>query len=359
MVVALDLVFLGLLSLQFESALLLAMAVGGWVYFPLRQVVWRRLSDGTRARTGDLLPDILALTSHTAGDSLLRRKDWLALWDRAFSPLSVHETRDAPDVPQVDPQGRCLTVPGGEGLPALVLTLAGRGQRLFRPDDARRAAEIVRLVRTGLASHQSFEQGARQERQRIASDLHDDLGATLLSIAQTSAAGPASTLARQAIEELRLSVRGLTGDAAPLADALADWRAETVSRLMAASIEVLWDAEGTPDDVHIPASLRTQVTRILREAVSNVIRHSGARHCRINLTLQAGVLRLDVNDEGRGVAGAADGAVSRQARGMGLANMERRAHKLGGHYVLATSAMGGVHVQVRVPLDQSATIAAT
>ena len=56
-----------------------------------------------------------------------------------------------------------MWIPGWGGLHALRLFLPERGQRLFRPDDAVRAREIVRLVRTGLTSHQSFERGVREE----------------------------------------------------------------------------------------------------------------------------------------------------------------------------------------------------
>ncbi len=75
------------------------------------------------------------------------------------------------------------------------------------------------------------EQVTEKERKRIAGDLHDDLGAKLLTIVHTSESERISTLAREALEEMRLSVRGLTGKAVRLADALADWRAEIVSRL--------------------------------------------------------------------------------------------------------------------------------
>ena len=45
-----------------------------------------------------------------------------------------------------------------------------------------------------------------------------------------------------------------------------------------------------------------------------------------------------------------------QTQGMGLANMERRARKLAGHYALRVSHLGGVHVQCRVPMGLSATM---
>ena len=56
-----------------------------------------------------------------------------------------------------------------------------------------------------------IEQVTARERKRIAADLHDDLGAKLLTIVHTSESERIATLARDALEEMRLSVRGLTG----------------------------------------------------------------------------------------------------------------------------------------------------
>ena len=102
------------------------------------------------------------------------------------------------------------------------------------------------------------EQVTLQERKRIAADLHDDLGAKLLTIVHTSESERISTLAREALEEMRLSVRGLTGKPVKLIDALGDWRAEVVGRLSQTGIEGEWNApsdESAADPVG--ARLRT------------------------------------------------------------------------------------------------------
>ena len=96
-------------------------------------------------------------------------------------------------------------------------------------------AEIERNFRQ--LAELRVEQVTERERKRIAADLHDDLGAKLLTIVHTSDSERISTLAREALEEMRLSVRGLTGRPVRLADALGDWRAEVVSRLGQAGIE--------------------------------------------------------------------------------------------------------------------------
>lgn len=228
-------------------------------------------------------------------------------------------------------------------------------------------------------------QAAEAERQRIASDLHDDLGAKLLTIAQsseTSLSGPddgkpgltgarTAQLARQALDEMRLSVRGLTASPMPARDLFADWRGETLQRLELAHIRGHWQQPEPPEGLQLNARLQVQLTRVLREAISNVIRHSQATACSVQLVVDAGHLSLCIDDNGRGLPAAgspirqqpglgqatrAQGAAAAPAGGTGhgLINIERRAFHLGGSHRFGTSALGGASVQIRVPLDQAA-----
>lgn len=207
-------------------------------------------------------------------------------------------------------------------------------------------------------------EATQQERQRIASDLHDDLGAKLLTIAQT-AQGPmgegerVSALARQALDDMRLSVRGIVGEAALASHVLADWRAETVARLGDAGIAPEWCADDPPDGWVLPARTHVQLTRVLREAVSNTIRHSGASRCRVRIGWSTHALVLQVDDDGRGLP-PTDPAAAPLSGGHGLPNIERRARKLGGEHTFAPGEWGGLCVWVSVPLgaDASATMPA-
>lgn len=358
LVVALDAAFVALLSVQVDHALMLALALGGWAYFPLRQWIWRRLSRDGGASTRDLLPDVVALISRGALDAARLRHDWRALWDKLFEPLMVVPLDPAPEAACVIDGGRRLQVPGGEGLPGLTLELAARGRRLFTPQDARRANEMARLVLHGLRTQASLEASVRQERARIASDLHDDLGATLLTIAQAGDAPHErhriARLARQALDEMRLSVRGLAGEAAPVHEAWADWRSETVTRLMQAGIGIVWLADEPPAVAMLPARTHVQLTRVLREAVSNVIRHSAAAVCTVRLQWTGERMKLSVQDNGQGL----DPAAGSSPVGHGLPNIERRVRHLGGSFRLVTAPDGGALLEVEVPVQEpSATIA--
>ncbi|MET0210057.1 MAG: ATP-binding protein, partial [Burkholderiaceae bacterium] len=208
-------------------------------------------------------------------------------------------------------------------------------------------AEIERNFRQ--LSELRVEQVTERERKRIAADLHDDLGAKLLTIVHTSDSERISTLAREALEEMRLSVRGLTGKPVRLADALGDWRAEVVSRLAQAGIEGTWDA---PEDLPQTLSARgyVQTTRILREATSNIIKHSGATHCSVTAGIHDGDFQLVVQDNGDGIASEIDG---RMDRGHGLASMKNRAKQLQGQCLVESGPGYGTVIRLTVPLDRA------
>jgi signal transduction histidine kinase len=191
------------------------------------------------------------------------------------------------------------------------------------------------------------EQVTERERKRIAADLHDDLGAKLLTIVHTSESERISTLAREALEEMRLSVRGLTGKPVRLIDALGDWRAEVVSRLAQAGVEAEWDSP--TDDVPQTLSARAyvQTTRILREAVSNIIKHSGASHCEVRCGIDGGDFQLVVQDNGRGIPLELDGRLD---RGHGMSSMKHRAKQLQGQCLVESGPGYGTVIRLTLPV---------
>ncbi|MGE5116397.1 MAG: sensor histidine kinase [Betaproteobacteria bacterium] len=192
-----------------------------------------------------------------------------------------------------------------------------------------------------------IEQVIERERKRIAADLHDDLGAKLLTIVHTSESDRISSLAREALEEMRLSVRGLTGKPVRLADALADWRAEFVSRLGQANIGAQWQSPGEELAQTLPARAYVQTTRILREAVNNIIKHSGASRCMVASKVQDGDFMLTVQDNGGGIPMELDGKLD---RGHGMASMKQRAKQLQGQCLVESGPGFGTVIRLTIPL---------
>lgn len=193
------------------------------------------------------------------------------------------------------------------------------------------------------------EQVTAKERKRIAADLHDDLGAKLLTIVHTSDNDRISTLAREALEEMRLSVRGLTGRAVQLGDAIGDWRSEIMMRLSQGGVELAWD---TPDELTfseraMSARAYVQTTRILREAVSNVLKHSGASHCQISIRQDHNDFELTISDNGKGIPMEMDGKLD---RGHGMSTMKGRAKQLQGQCLVESGPGYGTTIRLTLPL---------
>ena len=195
------------------------------------------------------------------------------------------------------------------------------------------------------------EQVTQQERKRIAGDLHDDLGAKLLTIVHISDSERISTLAREALEEMRLSVRGLTGKPVKLIDALGDWRAEVVGRLSQTGVECEWSAPTEDIPQTLSARAYVQTTRIVRESVSNIIKHSAASRCSIRCRVRNGDFRLAIQDNGRGIPLELDGRLD---RGHGMASMKQRAKQLHGQCLVESGPGYGTVIRLTLPLEQQA-----
>lgn len=199
-----------------------------------------------------------------------------------------------------------------------------------------------------------IEQVTERERKRIAADLHDDLGAKLLTIVHTSDNERISTLAREALEEMRLSVRGLTGRPVRLIDALGDWRAEAMSRLSQTGIEARWVAPTDDLPQTLSARAYVQTTRILREAVNNIIKHSGATHCTVTCQIDGSDFQLAIQDNGRGIPMELDGRLD---RGHGMSSMKHRAKQLQGQCLVESGPGYGTVIRLTLPLERHAVAA--
>jgi hypothetical protein len=186
------------------------------------------------------------------------------------------------------------------------------------------------------------------ERKRIAADLHDDLGAKLLTIVHTSRSDRIAALGREALDEMRLSVRGLTGRPMELSEALADWRTEAMTRLTPTGIELSWSLPMEELPQVLGARTMVQTTRILREVFNNLIRHSQAGRCVVTTAVQPEQLTIEIRDNGVGFE--MERLNARQA-GLGLLNMQHRARQLQGQCEIESQPGAGSVVRLSLPLQ--------
>jgi two-component system sensor histidine kinase DesK len=187
------------------------------------------------------------------------------------------------------------------------------------------------------------------ERERIAGDLHDLLGQTLSVIVLKSELaskllrvdpGRAATeisdverISRDALGQVRRAVHGFRD--ATLSDELV--RARAVLQTAGVHVDVDVDQALTPD-----RRIEHAAAMIVREAVTNVVRHARATRCRISAKSCDGQLVVQVEDDGVGSPGV---------EGAGIESMRTRAREIGG--MLDHRSQRGVVVTLRAPLAGS------
>jgi signal transduction histidine kinase len=242
-----------------------------------------------------------------------------------------------------------------------------RGDEL-KPDDLRLlqdlgpqlgvAIEAVRLKRDLQRARERLVSALEDERRRLRHDLHDGLGPTLTAITLRADAAtnllakdPARSLellaelrgaAGDAIAEVRQLVHGLRPmalDELGLVGAIRE-QGIGVDRAGMAGPDVVID-EG-PKLPPLPAAVEVAAYRIATEAITNAIRHAGARHCRVRIIANT-ALEVEVTDDGHGWDG-------RLTPGVGIQSMRERAADLGGTLTIAPVPGGGTSVIARLPL---------
>jgi ligand-binding sensor domain-containing protein/signal transduction histidine kinase len=204
-----------------------------------------------------------------------------------------------------------------------------------------------------------------RERTRIASDLHDDLGASLSRIgllgelAQervTSAPGTAREMLTTISAEARYLVEA-TSDLVWSVDPTQDDLQQLLVRLRRFAVDLLeakgmrleFDAPAAAAAVALSPESRRGLYLMLKEAVHNAARHSRGTRARVHIEVRGGEVRGTVEDDGIGLA-PADGATGATGGGRGLPGLARRARALGGETRVESRPEGGTRISIRVPL---------
>lgn len=196
-----------------------------------------------------------------------------------------------------------------------------------------------------------LDSALNRERQRLMRDMHDGIGSQLITMTGavergTLAPAQVARLLRDCIDDLRLVIDSLEPDHGNLAAALANLRYRVGPRLEAAGLSLHWETMGVADDLDLPPGRVLQVLRIVQEALTNALRHSGARRVDLAVSCTGGLLQVRVADDGSSPQRAADAPVT---AGRGLTNMRQRATAIGGTLDLSFTPQGA-EVLLRVPL---------
>ncbi|MFZ5757409.1 MAG: sensor histidine kinase [Pseudomonadota bacterium] len=345
-VVVLDIVLVSMLALSDALALSISVAVVGWLYFPVRQWLWARFGK-PRARTLDQwLPDVLPLLIETRPGQTHEaqiRERWPGVLAAVFRPLETTVIAGTLATPEIRENGLALAIPDARNEQGhLLLRHADRGERLFNGNDLETLAALRELFDLALDRLRARDSGARIERERIRRDIHDDIGAKLLTLLHTSPEQN-QPLVREALEDLRTLVRALEFDGVPLRDALDAWQAEARKRTEAAAISLQWQESDVAAEAGLNARQHANLARVVREAISNALRHARPTRLSVSIAQKDNRLQLHVTNDGTVKP------VTDWAGGRGRQIMQGRIRELGGDIGWRVDN-GECTLQVSVPL---------
>lgn len=215
-----------------------------------------------------------------------------------------------------------------------------------------RVAEKAREIEAFHAEREEVlrQQALVRERQRILADMHDGVGASLVGLQRYAQTGQVEAKiveqrAREAMQELRIAIDALEPAEGDLAAVLGNLRHRMEPLVEATGARLAWEVAELPPVESLEPAAVFSIQRILLEAVSNALQHSGARQIRLSARPNGDGIEIRVADDGAGYD--APGARG----GVGLHSMRSRAQKLGAALDIASRRGEGTTVSLTIPLQ--------
>ncbi len=227
------------------------------------------------------------------------------------------------------------------------------------------AARLVEKKKLGRRlRHLEEERALEKERTRIAQDLHDELGSSLTRMSLLSdqviaeRADPAQVEAHvrkiaQSADQTVRALEEIVWALRPGSDSL-----QSLIEYIAHFANELFEGSQTRCRLDLPPQLpprplppetRHDIFLVVKEALTNALKHSGAKEVRVQAVATGARLQLLVQDDGRGFDSASSARPARQ----GLGNMRRRAERIGAQLEISSSPGQGTCVRLRVDLPES------
>jgi len=273
-----------------------------------------------------------------------------------------------------DPRDQCLAAPlqiGDHNIGAICILRGSRAP--FEEEEKRALTLLANSAAIAIANAHLLESERRHaeqtaaaaEREHLAAELHDHLAQTLsflnlktdrvaklLVDAQPAAATAELRWVKSAIEEAYAQVRAaLSGLAQP------SHTSEDFAQRLAAYVAEYQQTTGLRVDVNVsdasiealPPLIQKQALYIVREALTNVRRHASAKSVRVQSARADETVRLTIEDDGRGF----DPQLVEKEGHLGLAIMQTRAERCGGHVTVESAPGAGTRVIACFPLAAS------
>lgn len=348
LVIATDILLMGLLKLSGAYALGLAVVIVGFLYFPLRQWVLGRFVPADRQSLQAFLPTFGASITQAVTPQAFEAS-WQETLQQRFLPLHVELTTTPASSThkiRLGENGLYLFVPTPTGNQLYRFTGKHLGAHLFGKADLLMADSLLTIARMVSTASETRRLAILEERQRIMHDLHDTVGARLLTLSHELSQPEHQKAARETLQILRETVKlSLKQTPLQLGEHLADWRAETVSRAEAAGIPLHWQAEDELEELEIVPRQALELAHILRELVTNALKHAQLTQLRADFKQTEDMLEMTISH---------DGVITPPQdwqEGTGLSSLQRRLDKLQGSLAWSYQAeQGQLFATLKLPL---------
>jgi signal transduction histidine kinase len=250
----------------------------------------------------------------------------------------------------------------------LVSAFNEMGQRIeAEAADNRTLSEHLRrqsTMRGELLKHLITAQ--EDERKRVARELHDDIGQALgaLSLQAEMMEHFIPADSEDAVEQLQQTRALITDTTERMYDLILALRPSALDDLglvaaLRTHAERSLDGSGITFELNtngfkkrLSPEMETAMYRVFQEALSNVRRHSEAKHVRIRLSIHEGIFESEVQDDGRGFDPQAVNMDGDNPRGLGLLGIKERVSQCGGQLEIISHPGSGTQIRIRIPLSE-------
>ncbi len=270
------------------------------------------------------LPQLIKQLSNNADNDLHRR--CITVLQQFFSPAVLSTSKHSEQQCRLADDLKTLYIPAIKPASTTAHKLSYTNTKdRFDENDADLAQSLLKITCQFENVQTAIEQGAHEERQRIARDLHDDVAARLLTLIHKAQDQESIVLARSILKSLRNAIYTLDNKSTTtILDAFIDVRAEIQDRLNPLGKQLLWQQDEDFSQLIFTPRQHINMQRILHEITTNMIRHADAQFLSIDIWLADKQLYIRCCDNGKGFDR------DRCIPGKGLNNISNRIDELNG-----------------------------
>lgn len=343
--IGLDISLISLVNFSPEVSSAIVLVAVIWIYVPIRQWVKNRLSSERHDRRQALTSEaVVLMVKNSLDPKTTPRESWYQVVSSLYRPGAT-TTLDTAAKPGIAMRGQQLIVASNSYSPALQLDFAEGGSRLFAKRDLSLSETLSVLFEKLYDVRDSFLEGQTQERNRIRRDLHDQIGHKLLSLIYSAGDEKSRSLAQETMAQLSELIQALKQKPIQIEDLAARMHGVCDDICINAGLKLDWANNIPAQSLELVSSDQfLNILNILRELLSNTIKHAQAERVQVRLELADNSIVLVYTDDGSGFDQSAI------KPGNGLFNLQSRTKELNARTEWNT--VNGTMFKLIVPIEK-------